>query len=116
MATTFLTFKKKQQNSFFVKCDVTSYCIRVFFFSIFLNTSILWMALMLFRLAFTSRCGYLPFCIIRHHMQKLSEQELREIEDDRHRRVREIKLRREIQGKTKETPRPRPEEKRKEFR
>lgn len=51
-------------------------------------------------------------------MQELSQQELREIEEDRKRRVREIKMRREIKEKTKynETPREKPEDKKKQYR
>lgn len=54
----------------------------------------------------------------RGQIQKLSEGELREIEADRHRRVKEMRLRREIQEKTfsHETPRETPEEKKKKFR
>ncbi|XP_060572223.1 protein FAM161B-like [Ruditapes philippinarum] len=54
----------------------------------------------------------------RGQFQKLSQKELKEIEEDRHRRVKEMRLRREIQEKTiaHETPRENPEEKKKKFR
>lgn len=54
----------------------------------------------------------------RNHIQQLSRKELQEIEEDRRRRVKEMKLRREIQEKTKynETPRETPSEKKKKIR
>ncbi|WAR19576.1 F161A-like protein [Mya arenaria] len=53
----------------------------------------------------------------RTKLQRLSDREMAEIEEDRRRRVREMRLRREIQEKTKyDTPRQKPEDKKRENR
>ncbi|KAL4238734.1 hypothetical protein ACF0H5_003441 [Mactra antiquata] len=54
----------------------------------------------------------------RSQLKDLSAREIREIEEERHRRVKEMKLRREIQERTKsfETPRENPAEKKRKHR
>lgn len=56
--------------------------------------------------------------IYRSQLKDLSAREIREIEEERHRRVKEMRLRREIQERTKsfETPRESPADRRQKHR